>query len=164
MSEFEYRVQSVLSMYDGDSVNVRVVRKHDVPERIMDFGFDDVVVIPGYTIMKEIEVAVRMYGFDTPELRDKRHDWKAAAYLARDVAREWMKDSIKAGPLVMETYKDRTGKYGRYLANFRSMNGTTLGDYLIQKCLAVPYYGQNKTEVEAAHQANINALKKVGEI
>ena len=168
---FEYRVISILSMYDGDSVNVKVLRQHEMPEVLMDFGFNDIVINPAYTVQKMIDVSVRMYGYDTPELRDKRPDWKKAAYLARDVARNWMEDGIEKKSLIMKSYKDKTGKYGRYLANFVKYDdqkdrnkSISLGDYLIANYMAVEYYGQSKADIEAAHHANIEQLKTEGMI
>ena len=94
MSAFLYRVVGIKSMYDGDSVNVNVIRTHVIPERVVDFGFSDIIVIPGHTITKNIDVSVRMAGFDTPELRDSRPRFKAAAYLAKREARNWMDDML----------------------------------------------------------------------
>ena len=158
---FLYRVMEVLSMYDGDSVNVRVVRYHNVDPVTMDFGFNDIVEVPGYTVEKSIECGVRMYGFDTMELRDKRPDWKAAAYLARDLARAWMEESLQEDALWMVTHKDEKGKYGRILANFhRGDDDTnTLMKYLMDNHLAVPYFGRSKDEIAASHAANIAILK-----
>ena len=166
MSEFLYKVIAIDSMYDGDSVNVRVFRSHHMKEQVMDFGFGDVVVIPGYFIEKTTSVKVRMYGFDTTELRDNRPDWKAAAYLARDVGRAWMDARIAADELMMHTFKDGTGKFGRYLANFWTLSdqGDSLGRLLMGQNLAVPYHGQNKSEVEAAHASNIALLRDAGRI
>ena len=165
MSEFKYEVLEILSMYDGDSINVRCVREHTVPETTMDFGFDDIVTSPSHIVTKIIDVNVRMHGYDTPELRDKRPDWKAAAYLARNEARLWVKSKLCGQGLIMITHKDERGKFGRYLANFVSrMDGTTLKDYLIENYMAVPYHGQNKMEIEKAHEANLVKLKELGRV
>ena len=66
----------------------------------------------------------------------------------------------------MVTVQDKTGKYGRYLANFRSRSDVenTLGSFLIKHNLAVPYHGQSKSEIEALHIANLNALQDAGRI
>lgn len=53
------------SNYDGDSFDLT-----------LDLGFNLV-----------IHRKCRLEGADTPELRDKRPDYKAAAYLARDKVR-----------------------------------------------------------------------------
>ena len=162
---YTYEVTGIKSMYDGDSINVEVIRSHTLGGRIMDFGFGDVIHIPEYTVTKDMVVAVRMHGFDTPELRDKRANFKAAAYLAKEKARDWMDGALEGGRLFMYTYKDKTGKFGRYLANFHNLkDDSTLKGYLIDNQLAVPYHGQNKAEIEALHLANIEVLKERGEI
>ena len=166
MSEFLYKVIAIDSMYDGDSVNVRVFRSHQIKEQVMDFGFGDVVVIPRYFIDKTTSVKVRMYGIDTPELRDKRPDWKAAAYLARDVGRAWMDARLAEDGLMMHTFKDSTGKFGRYLANFWSLKDQSDSLYRVfmGQNLAVPYHGQNKADIESAHASNIALLRDAGRI
>lgn len=157
----------VNSMYDGDSVHVQVFRNHTMPSSFADFGFGDIVTIPAYIMHKEMDVSVRMYGFDCPELRDKRPDFKAAAYLARDKAREWMEDGVENCNLYLFTHKDKTGKYGRYLGNFykdkkNNEAPSYLKDYLIENHLAVPYHNENKQLVQDSHQKNIDALKEKG--
>ena len=169
MSKFEYKVIAIRSMYDGDSVKITALREHAVPGQIIDFGFGDVIDIPAYTIKKEIDVDCRMAGYDTPELRDKRPLWKEAAYLARDIARDWMETKMEHGGLTMvsvKTSKDQEakGKFGRYLCNFKDVAGHTLMDHLIDRHMAVPYHGQNKSDVEAQHAANILALSDAGHI
>ena len=168
---YVYRVTRIASMYDGDSVNVVVHSTAKSPDVSVDFGFGDIIQLSGTTVSKETPVSVRMHGYDTPELRDRRPDWKAAAYLARDRAREWMEKALAAKTmdgLFMRTYKDRTGKYGRYLATFHVDKAVeegfspSLGDYLIRNFLAVPYHGQSKADVESAHQANVDKLKTRG--
>ncbi len=161
--KYLYKVKSVTSMYDGDSIKVVLTASRTTPDIEVDFGFGDVITITGQTIAKDTPVSVRMYGFDTPELRDKRPDWKAAAYLAKDKAREWIDQGIADGNLMMRSHKDETGKFGRYLANF--MRGEeTLKDYLISNHLAVDYFGASKDEIAAAHQANVDVLKAAGQI
>ena len=164
---FEYKVIAIRSMYDGDSVKITALREHYIDPQVLDFGFQDIITIPGYTISKQIDVDCRMFGYDTPELRDKRPLWKEAAYLARDMARQWMEAKLAHGGVTMvsvKTSKDQEskGKYGRYLCNFKDVIGHTLMDYLIEMRLAVPYHGQNKDDIEAAHAANILALSNDG--
>ena len=65
-----------ITNYDGDSFRLTVRKK-------WDFGF-------GIHCTQEHKIATRIKGVDTPELRDKRPDWKAAGYLARDKARAWV--------------------------------------------------------------------------
>ena len=169
MSEksFEYKVIAIRSMYDGDSVKITALREHYIDPQVLDFGFGDIIKIPGYTVSKEIDVDCRMAGYDTPELRDKRLLWKKAAYLARDMARQWMEVKMEHGGITMVSVRsskdqESKGKFGRYLCNFKDVIGHTLMDYLIEQHLAVPYHGQNKLEVEAAHEDNIQYLVDSG--
>ena len=163
--KFVYKITDIDSVYDGDSATVEAVRYHRISEQVMDFGFNDIVVIPESIVEKRFIVKVRMYGFDTPELRDKRPDWKAAGYLARDVAAKWLHDRLDNDELVMFTHQDKTGKFGRYLANFWGTDlKQSLRNFLLDEALAVPYHGQNKAEVAAAHADNIAKLKAAGRI
>ena len=161
-----YRVKTIVSAYDGDTCNVILHASRQTPRQEIDFGFGDVIVIEGQTITKDTFVEVRMYGFDTPELKDKRPDWKAAAYLARDKAVEWLESALNGPGLLMRTHRDRSGKYGRFLANFLRADdhNSTLKLYLMNNNLAVLYHGQSKDDIAAAHAANIAALKERGEI
>jgi len=165
--DFVYKVIGINSMYDGDSIKVKVLKSVAVLSQELDFGFGDIITIPTYTIQKEIDLECRMYGFDTPELRDKRPDFKAAAYLAKEKARAWMNGHLMLGGVWLVSHKtskntEAKGKFGRYLASFMDMSNRTLGDYLIGENVAVPYHGQNKAEVEQAHLDNISILKSEG--
>ena len=132
-----------ITNYDGDSFRLTVRKR-------WDFGF-------GIDVVQEYKIATRINGVDTPELRDKRPDWKAAGYLARDRARTW----VAAGNVKFISM-DKPDKYGRALGDFENQFGELLSEYLIDNGLGVAYHGQNKAEVEAAHEANIEALKSSG--
>ena len=78
-----------------------------------------------------------------------------------------MEEALETGELCMVTMKDKTGKFGRYLANFHRgpfQLNHTLKKHLIAEHLAVEYHGQAKSEVAAAHAANIEWLKEAGKI
>jgi len=167
--EHVYNVLKIRSMYDGDSAKVTCYREFIVAGARYDFGFGDIIEVGSRSISKYTDIDCRMYGYDCPELRDKRPDWKAAAYLARDVARKWMEEAIESGSLKMQSHlvKDREekGKFGRYLSNFwDERKNQLLMDFLINRQLAVSYHGQNKAEIEDAHETNIHFLKMTGEI
>ncbi|MCY4239061.1 MAG: hypothetical protein OXC93_12035, partial [Rhodospirillaceae bacterium] len=146
--QYLYDVKAITSMYDGDSIRVILTAKREVS---VDFGFSDVIVS---TLSKDTPVAVRMHGFDTPELNDKRPAWKKAAYLAKDAARKWLDAALEAERLKMRSYRDKTGKFGRYLANFERHDQavSTLKDFMLANHLAVAYEGQSKDSIAAAHQ------------
>ena len=137
---------SEISNYDGDSFRLDLVKR-------WDFGFK-------IHVEQQYHLPVRIVGIDTPELRDKRAAWKAAAYLARDEARAWVKSKAPCKFISM----DKPDKYGRGLGDIEAPDGTRLTEYLLEKHLAVPYIGQNKLDVEAAHQENIFFLLETGAI
>lgn len=135
-----------ITNYDGDSFRMTLRKR-------WDFGF-------GIHAEQQYSLAVRIKGVDTPELRDKRPDWKAAAYLARDEARRWLSE---VGPCRFISV-DKPDKYGRGLGDIMNADGDILSAFLLENRLGVPYEGQNKADVEAAHEANIAALKEAGRI
>ena len=135
-----------ITNYDGDSFRLTVRKR-------WDFGFN-------IHVTQEYKIATRIKGVDTPELRDKRPDWKAAGYLARDLARSWV-----AGDAVRFISMDKPDKYGRALGDLEKVeSGERLSDYLLANNLGVVYEGQNKALVEAAHEDNIAYLKASGGI
>lgn len=133
-----------LSNYDGDSFRLTV-------RKTWDFGF-------GIHVTQEYAITTRIKGVDTPELRDKRADWKAAGYLARDRAREF----VGQNGLVRFISMDKPDKYGRALGDFETEDGQRLSEYLLTERLGVAYDGQNKADVEKAHEGNIGWLKLQG--
>ena len=134
-----------ISNYDGDSFRLTILKQ-------WDFGF-------GIHVEQKYQIATRIYGIDTPELRDKRADFKAAGYLAKEKAAEWVK-----AERTQFISLDKPDKYGRALGDFRRESGFMLSDYLIENNYAVAYKGQNKELVEWAHQKNIEQLKERGEL
>jgi len=58
------------------------------------------------------KVVVRLMGIDAPEIRAVSEAEKAKGVAARNA----LASVILGQNIVIETYKDRTGKYGRYLA------------------------------------------------
>jgi len=90
---YEYSVSEIVKIIDGDTVRVRI-----------DLGFKIV-----------IEQTLRLYGINAPERRGK-HLTKAdreRAALATSTLASWLEEYA---PITVHTVKDKTGKYGRYLA------------------------------------------------
>ncbi len=87
LPRYLYRAE-VVSVYDGDTITVDI----DLGMRIKVRG-----------------EKVRLFGINTPELRG---DDKPQGLLARD----HLRSLINAREVVIETHKDKKGKYGRYLA------------------------------------------------
>ena len=107
---YEYSAK-FLTNYDGDTIKFMV-----------DLGFG---------ILKKI--TVRLAGIDTPELRSKDKATKEKAYEARSFVFKKLAD---AKDIVVKTQKDKTGKYGRYIADV-IVAGENLGDILVMRGLAV---------------------------
>jgi micrococcal nuclease len=79
----------VRSVYDGDTIRVDI-----------DLGC---------SVWLRNE-PLRLYGINAPEVRGKNRE---AGFAARDYLREMILDK----EVIIETRKDRKGKYGRYLAD-----------------------------------------------
>ena len=88
---YVYRA-TIMKIVDGDTVDVQV-----------DMGFDTFQ-----------NMCIRLFGINTPELRSKSIDERIKA----QEAKKFVQDKIPVGSKIyIETFKDKKGKYGRYLAN-----------------------------------------------
>ena len=112
----------------------------------------------------------RIYGIDTPELRGGTDKSKAAGYLARDRAREYVANGM-ADPDVEVVFESTgyAGKFGRPLGDIvfevdagECIYTTRLSESLLAERLAVRYHGQAKSEIQAEHDANIAHLEEKG--
>ena len=100
--------------YDGDTVTF-----------LVDLGMG--------TYRKE---NVRLYGIDTEELRSSDPEKKELAYQAK-MRTEFF---LMGEEIYIKTYRDKTGKYGRYLAEvFVEGREESLNEILIKEGLAKPY-------------------------
>jgi len=115
---YKYKAKCLKPAYDADSMDL-----------IIDLGCNVF-----------IHEKVRLYAIDTPELRTKNLKEKKLGYEARDFVRELLKDR----EFIIETFKDKKGKFGRYLVNIILKDGVTLNNILIDKKFARPYYGDKK--------------------
>ena len=107
---FTYRA-SIRSIYDGDTIRAD-----------LDLGF-------GTWIKNQ---PLRLYGIDTAEVRGPERE-------AGLVAKRWLEARTPPGtPVIVETIKDRTGKYGRYLAVIWHED-VNLNEALIKEGLAETY-------------------------
>ena len=81
-----------------------------------------------------VNVIIRLYGINTPELRDKDPEIKAKAYEAK----QYLVDKILDKEVIAETFLDKKGKYGRYLSviYFEDVN---INQELVDLGLAVKY-------------------------
>ena len=97
---FEYKAH-ITKVYDGDTVTADV-----------DLGFS--VVLKGQKL--------RLIGINAPEIRGAERE---KGLLARDRLRELILDK----DVIIKTYKDKRGKYGRWLADIQ------IGDILVCETL-----------------------------
>ena len=131
MYQYRARVNRVI---DGDSVVLDI-----------DLGFD--------TWMNNQHI--RIYGIDTPESRTRDLDEKARGLMATDHVRLL----LEIGDMVtINTHKDSGGKFGRILARITNVDGIDVSTALLEKNLAVPYYGQSKEEIKQQHLDNREIL------
>ena len=126
---FNYRCK-VIKVIDGDTVDVDI-----------DLGF-------GVWMHKE---RVRLYGIDTPESRTSDKEEKVYGLAAK----EFLKNMCDDEWMILECNEyDSKGKFGRILGSLRRTTNyadMTVNEYLIEKYHAVPYYGQSKDDIAAAH-------------
>ena len=105
---YNYRAK-IIAVYDGDTVTAQV-----------DLGFLH------FQVMK-----LRLYGIDTPELRGEERE---RGLVVRDIVREMILDK----EVEIDSYKDKQGKFGRYLATIK-LGDININQWLIDNGHAVPY-------------------------
>lgn len=101
---------TIVDAYDGDTVT-----------SVTDLGFDI-----------SFKMKLRLSDIDTPEIRGEE---RPQGLIVKDIV-----EKLVVGKQVhIQTEKDRTGKYGRYLATIFLEDGTSLNAWLLEENLAVPY-------------------------
>jgi len=125
---------------------------------VVDGDTIDVILDLGFSILHKCRV--RLYGIDTPESRTRDKDEKARGKLAA----KFLEDSINNGKVVVlqSKLKDSKGKYGRVLGAV-IVDGVDINEKMITKFLAVKYFGQSKTDIEAEHLENRLKLIELGQ-
>jgi len=101
-------------------------------------------------------VNIRLFGIDAPESRTRNKKEKLHGLLAK----ECVKKECQVGKTYILRTKEK-GKFGRWLGDIKTSKGW-LTKFLLQSKLAVPYEGQNKKEIKAAHEKNRQELIKMG--
>ena len=99
----------IKAVYDGDTVTA-----------VVDLGF-----------LHYQEMKLRLYGIDTPELRGAERE---EGLKVRDIVREMILDK----EVEIHSYKDKQGKYGRYLATI-IVDGININQWLVDNGHAEPY-------------------------
>jgi|SaaInlStandDraft_4_1057021.scaffolds.fasta_scaffold61223_2 micrococcal nuclease len=113
---YEYRVKEIVSIYDGDTMKV-----------VVDLGFGI------YT-----KQTLRLYGINAPEMRGSD---KVNGKITRDWLRGRVYEAVEnKTPISIRTKKDKTGKYGRLLAEvFISDEKLSLNEQMVENGLAIEY-------------------------
>jgi|TARA_E500000318_G_scaffold105880_1_gene113279 micrococcal nuclease len=125
--------------------------------RVVDGDTIDVIADLGFSILHKCRV--RLYGIDTPESRTRDLDEKARGKLAAS----FLQNSINNGKeiILKSELKDSKGKYGRVLGTIL-VDGLDVNQDMVNRCLAVKYYGQSKQDIEEEHLKNRDILIKEG--
>ena len=110
-------INKVINVYDGDTFRVNI---------------DEFPPIIGENI------AIRILGIDTPEIKGNCQQERQLAIKARDFTRKY----LNSGSVISLTDLKRD-KYFRILANVY-IDGKNLGDALLMQNLAVVYLGKKK--------------------
>jgi micrococcal nuclease len=100
---------NIIDVYDGDTCTAKV-----------DLGFN-----------VDFTIKLRLLGIDTPELRGEERE---SGLVVRDLVRE----KILGKDVVIKTSLDKTGKYGRYLAEIY-LDEVNLNEWLLENGHAKPY-------------------------
>jgi micrococcal nuclease len=131
-----------------------------VIQRIVDGDTIDVNIDLGFGIWLYKE-RVRIAGIDTPEKRTRDKVEKVFGLAATAKAHELVPEGSNC---IIRTRRDKAGKYGRTMGDFVLEDGTLYTDVMIESHHAVPYEGQAKSDIEAAHLVNREILIESGEI
>lgn len=99
----------IKDVYDGDTVTA-----------VVDLGF-----------LHYQEMKLRLYGIDTPELRGEERE---EGLVVRDIVRDLILDK----EVEIHSYKDKQGKYGRYLATI-IIDDLNINEWLVENGHAVEY-------------------------
>ena len=126
---YEYNCK-VVRIIDGDTVDVDI-----------DLGFD-------VWLTKQ---RIRLFGVDTPESRTRDMVEKKFGIMAKNFVKGRL--PVGSNQVLRTRLDDSRGKFGRILGEF-VVEDTTLNQLLIVTNNGVPYFGQSKEEIEAAHLEN----------
>ena len=110
---YTYNVKEIVKIYDGDTITVSI-----------RLGFNITT-----------KQTFRLANIDTPEIKgDERPD----GIISRDWLRERLSKAMENNGIVIKTYKDTKGKYGRYIAEI-FVDGVNINKQLLAEGLASVY-------------------------
>jgi micrococcal nuclease len=131
-----------------------------VIQRIVDGDTIDVNIDLGFGIWLYKE-RVRIAGIDTPEKRTRDKVEKVFGLAATAKAHTLVPEGSNC---IIRTRRDKAGKYGRTMGDFVLEDGRLYTNIMIETHHAVPYEGQSKDLIEAAHLKNREILWESGEV
>ena len=134
VSDFDKRTE----MSDSDHTKIKRFCYNAKVVRVVDGDTLDLMVDLGFSIHHKIRV--RLNGVNTPESRTRDLAEKALGLKANDYVVDWLDGHPE---IVLETSKDKAGKFGRILATIWSDGEMTacLNKDLIDSGNAVEYFG-----------------------
>ncbi len=106
MNPYHYNAY-IIKVYDGDTVTA-----------IVDCGFSI-----------KLKIRVRLYGINTPEVRGKERPEGLKS-------RDYLRGLILNKDIILETIKDKKGKYGRYIGIIH-LDGKNINELLVENKYAV---------------------------
>ena len=130
-----------------------------VIQRIVDGDTVDIDIDLGFGIWLRKE-RVRVAGIDTPEKRTRDKIEKMFGLAATAKAHTLIPEGSEC---IVRTRRDKAGKYGRTMGDFVMTDGRLYTEVMVETHHAVPYEGQAKADVEAAHLVNREILWESGE-
>lgn len=108
---YNYTIKEITKIYDGDTITV-----------IIDLGFS--------VTTKQI---LRLANINTPEIRGVE---RPEGLISRDYLRDRLNRAVASGQVITAvTIKDKTGKYGRYIAEI-FVDGVSINDELVTEGFA----------------------------
>ncbi len=104
---YRCRIERPEDVYDGDTVTV-----------VIDLGFN----------IDFGELTLRLHGIDAPEMRGPEK-------IEGRKSRDWLRERLAGREFIVQTIRDRKGKYGRYLAIIW-VDGVNVNEEMVQLGLA----------------------------
>lgn len=108
---YNYTIKEITKIYDGDTITA-----------VVDLGFS-----------VNLKMILRLARINTPEIRG---DERPEGLVSRDYLRDRLNRAVASGAAItITTIKDKTGKYGRYIADV-FVDGVNINDELVTEGLA----------------------------
>ena len=130
-----------------------------IVDRVVDGDTIDVDIDLGFDVWLKKQ-RIRLRGVDAPESRTRDLEEKKFGMLAKIYV---MEHCPSGSEIILQTYLDDRGKFGRILGEiFLPNHDTSLNELMIVDKIAVHYFGQSKKEIEENHLANRQYLIESG--